>query len=89
MLWQRSFLFPAPLTKQLKRETVGYREVTINNAATVVYTSLQVFLLTDLSVHTSKCTAQPHYNAPHYNADFIITQPCHGSQNNLFALHLL
>ena len=34
------------------------------------------------------CTLQPHYNAPHYNAVFIITQPCHGSQVDYFAICL-
>ena len=36
MSWQRSFWFRVQLTKQLKRDTVGHGEVTINNAATVL-----------------------------------------------------
>ena len=34
------------------------------------------------------CTLQPHYNAPHYNAVFNITRPCHGSQVDYFAICL-
>ena len=30
------------------------------------------------------CTVQPHYNSPHYKADFIITRPCLGSQMLIF-----
>ena len=33
-------------------------------------------------------TVQPHYNVPHYNAVFSITQPCHGSQSNYFAMSI-
>ena len=35
MSWKRSYWFRVPLTKQLKRDSVGHGEVTINNAATV------------------------------------------------------
>ena len=34
-------------------------------------------------------TVQLHYNTPHYNAVFNITRPCHGSQNDYFAICLL
>ena len=34
-------------------------------------------------------TVQPRYNAPHYSAVFSITQSCHGSQNDYFAICLL
>ena len=34
-------------------------------------------------------TGQPHYNASHYSAVFNITQSCHGSQINYFAICLL
>ena len=34
------------------------------------------------------CTLRPHYNAPHYNAVFNITRPCHGSQVEYFAICL-
>ena len=37
----------------------------------------------------SPCTVQPHYNASHYSAVFNITQSCHGSQINYFAICLL
>ena len=33
-------------------------------------------------------TLRPHYNAPHYNAVFNITRPCHGSQVEYFAICL-
>ena len=36
----------------------------------------------------NRCTLQPHYNAPHYNAVFNITRPCHGSQVDYFAICL-
>ena len=39
MSWQRSYWFHAPLTKQLKWESVGHGEVTINNARTIHMTS--------------------------------------------------
>ena len=29
---------------------------------------------------------RPHYNAPHYNAVFIITRPCYGSQYDCFTI---
>ena len=32
-----------------------------------------------------KNTLQPHYNAPHYDAVFIITRPCHRDLWNLEA----
>ena len=33
-----------------------------------------------------QCTAQPHYNAPHYSAVFNTTRPGHGSQIDYFAI---
>ena len=33
-------------------------------------------------------TLQPHYNTPHYNAVFIITRPCHGSEIDYFTICL-
>ena len=33
-------------------------------------------------------TLHPHYNAPHYDAVFNITRPCHGSQVDYFAICL-
>ena len=37
---------------------------------------------------TFKNTLQPRYNAPHYNAVFNITRPCHGSQIDYFTISL-
>ena len=34
-------------------------------------------------------TVRPHNNTPHYKAVFNITRPCHGSQNDYFAICLL
>ena len=42
MSWQRSYWFRVPLTKQLKRDSVGHAEETINNAATVVVSELVI-----------------------------------------------
>ena len=32
------------------------------------------------------CTGLPHYNSPHYNTHFIITQSCLGPQMVIFPL---
>ena len=37
MLWQRSYWFRVPLSKQLKRDSVGHGEVTINNARIIQF----------------------------------------------------
>ena len=33
-------------------------------------------------------TVQPHYNMPRYSTVFNITQQCHGSQDDSFAVSL-
>ena len=42
------------------------------------------FTMKVLEVHRS--TLQPHYNASHYNVVSIISQLCHGSQIDYFAI---
>ena len=51
MPWQRSFWFCVLLTKQLKWDNAGHREVTINNAATVGSLQTQSLLLFFLLMH--------------------------------------
>ena len=41
------------------------------------------------SILAKENTIPPHYNAPQYSAVFILIRPCHGSQNDSFAICLL
>ena len=46
-------------------------------------------IVTEQNISFIHITVQPRYNAPLYSAVFNITRPCHGSQNDYFAVCLL
>ena len=43
MSWQRSYWFHVPLSKKLKRDSVGQEEAAMNNVATVFHQSHLVY----------------------------------------------
>ena len=65
-MWQRSFWFRVPLAKQIKRDKVGHREVTINNVATVpslvIYFFIQSMKILLISAKLVKIFTMPWAN---------------------------